>query len=168
MQSSDGNVLVKKCRITPFGPLMETSSNSPICSIEKEDLILIHNMGKKCAYCTLWADGFNGVRQHLQDRAGFVVISPDEPATIKEFAASRGWRFNILSSRGSSFTKDMGFENEKGEPMPGVSAFQKNGQGKVLRVSRAGFGPGDDYCAVWHLFDLLADGSNGWRPKFSY
>jgi predicted dithiol-disulfide oxidoreductase (DUF899 family) len=24
------------------------------------DLILVHNMGKACPYCTLWADGFTG------------------------------------------------------------------------------------------------------------
>src|SRR5690349_290747 len=27
----------------------------------KKDLIVIHNMGKGCRYCTLWADGFNGI-----------------------------------------------------------------------------------------------------------
>ena len=25
---------------------------------EKDHLILIHNMGKGCPYCTMWADGF--------------------------------------------------------------------------------------------------------------
>src|SRR5688500_19325814 len=58
---------------------------------EKDDLIDVHNMGKHCAYCTAWADGFNGVVQHLEDRAAFVVVSPDSPATQNEFAASRGW-----------------------------------------------------------------------------
>ena len=28
---------------------------------DKNDLIVVHNMGKSCPYCTLWADGFNGV-----------------------------------------------------------------------------------------------------------
>ena len=28
---------------------------------DKRDLILIHNMGKGCPSCTMWADGFNGV-----------------------------------------------------------------------------------------------------------
>ncbi len=26
---------------------------------DKEDLIVIHNMGTDCSYCTMWADGFN-------------------------------------------------------------------------------------------------------------
>ena len=42
---------------------------------DKPDLIVIHNMGASCAYCTLWADGFNGVYDHLANRAGFVVSS---------------------------------------------------------------------------------------------
>ena len=37
-----------------------------------DELLLIHNMGKKCPYCTLWADGFNGFLHHLENRAGFV------------------------------------------------------------------------------------------------
>src|SRR5437762_3215437 len=50
---------------------------------DKRDLILVHNMGKHCAYCTLWADGFNGVVPHLEDRAAFVVVSNDPPDVQK-------------------------------------------------------------------------------------
>jgi predicted dithiol-disulfide oxidoreductase (DUF899 family) len=31
----------------------------------KDRLLLIHNMGQGCRYCTLWADGFNGFLPHL-------------------------------------------------------------------------------------------------------
>lgn len=40
----------------------------------KDDLILVHNMGKGCVYCTLWADGFNGLSGHLADRAAPGVV----------------------------------------------------------------------------------------------
>src|SRR3954452_5960110 len=60
-----------------------------------DDLLVVHNMGRGCAYCTLWADGFNGLLDHLQDRAAVVVASPDDPATQAAFAASRGWRFRM-------------------------------------------------------------------------
>jgi predicted dithiol-disulfide oxidoreductase (DUF899 family) len=134
----------------------------------KPDLILIHNMGKGCAYCTLWADEFNGILHHIENRAGFVVVSPNDPETQREFARSRGWKFKMYSFRGTTFNKDMGFENAKGGPRPGVSVFRKEADGKIHRVSYAGFGPGDDFCGVWHLFDLLAEGVNGWAPKFTY
>jgi len=40
---------------------------------EKDDLIVVHNMGRGCNHCTLWADGFNGLADHLADRASFVL-----------------------------------------------------------------------------------------------
>jgi predicted dithiol-disulfide oxidoreductase (DUF899 family) len=135
---------------------------------DQDELLLIHNMGKGCVYCTLWADGFNGVYQHLENRTPFVVVSPDDYKTQKDFAASRNWKFEMLSSHGTSFFKDMGFESENGGPMPGVSTFQKDTSGKIHRVAKASFGPGDDFCAVWHLLDLLPKGTNDWSPKYKY
>ena len=32
---------------------------------DKDRLLVIHNMGQGCRYCTLWADGFNGLLPHL-------------------------------------------------------------------------------------------------------
>jgi predicted dithiol-disulfide oxidoreductase (DUF899 family) len=63
----------------------------------KDTLFVIHNMGKTCPACTMWADGYNGVVPHLESRAAFVVTSPDDPATQAAFAASRGWRFHMVS-----------------------------------------------------------------------
>src|SRR5688572_9689254 len=71
---------------------------------DKKDLIVIHNMGKSCRYCTLWADGINGVEHHLSNKAGFVVVSPDTPEVQKEFAASRGWKFKMLSDKDREFS----------------------------------------------------------------
>jgi predicted dithiol-disulfide oxidoreductase (DUF899 family) len=121
----------------------------------KDELILIHNMGVGCPYCTLWADGFNGVLKHLENRAAFVLESPDEVSVQRQFAADRGWKFQMVSSRGTSFRKDMGYADEKGSPMPGTSIFTKSKDGKIKRVSDTGFGPHDNYCVVWDLFDLL-------------
>jgi len=131
------------------------------------ELIVIHNMGKSCAYCTLWADGFNGFLGHFENRAGFAVVSPDDWRVQREFADSRGWEFRMLSARGSSFTKDMGFENAEGKPQPGFSTFEKK-NGKIFRAASDWFGPGDHYCAIWHMFDLLPNGQNNWGPKFKY
>lgn len=135
---------------------------------ENGDLIVIHNMGKGCHFCTLWADGFNGEYEHLQNRAGFVLVSPDGPEVMRDFADSRGWKFNILSASGTTFFKDMGFESDKGEPWPGVSTFRRQSDGSMRRVSSAPFGPGDDFCGVWPLLDMLHDGANGWEPKYKY
>ena len=131
----------------------------------KDTLIVIHNMGTGCSNCTLWADGFNGVYEHLASRAAFVVSSPDPPEKQRAFAASRGWRFPMVSVKGTSFAQDMGYWDN--DPLPGVSVFKKRG-GKIVRVADTGFSPGDDFCTVWHLFDLMPEGAAGWEPKFSY
>jgi predicted dithiol-disulfide oxidoreductase (DUF899 family) len=114
----------------------------------------------------LWADGFNGVYDHLRNRAAFVVSSPDEPARQREFAASRHWKFPMVSHRGTTFAVDMGYRGDNGFA-PGVSVFRREG-GKLLRVADTGFSPGDDFCNVWHFFDLIPEGKAGWQPKFSY
>jgi len=134
---------------------------------ERGELMVIHNMGKRCTYCTLWADGFNGFALPLADRAPFVVISPDAPDVQKEFAESRGWKFDMLSAEGSSFIADLGFEPEPGTYWPGVSTFKMEG-GKIYRITKDTFGPGDDYCSIWHLFELLPDKDSKWQPKYNY
>ena len=138
----------------------------------KADLILIHNMGAGCPYCTMWADGFNGVLDHLEDRAAFVVVSPDSTETQQQLRQKRGWGFRMYSAGGSSLFKDMGFESEDehygSHAMPGVSVFHKSADGSIVRVASDFLGPGDTYCSVWHLFDLLRDGVGVWEAKFDY
>ena len=139
---------------------------------DKSDLILIHNMGSGCPYCTMWADGFNGVLHHLEDRSAFVVVSPDSPETQQQFRRKRGWRFRMLSAGGTTLFKDMGFESEDehygSNAMPGVSVFHKSTDGSIVRVASDFLGPGDSYCSVWNLFDLLRDGVGDWEAKFDY
>jgi predicted dithiol-disulfide oxidoreductase (DUF899 family) len=99
----------------------------------KPDLIVIHNMGQSCPYCTLWADGFNGAYAHLSNRAAFVVPSPDTPEKQQKFAESRHWTFPMVSHEGTTFAEDMGYRQEGGW-MPGVSVFRRQ-NGGIVRVS---------------------------------
>ncbi|HEY6184270.1 MAG TPA: DUF899 family protein [Terriglobales bacterium] len=135
---------------------------------DQNRLILIHNMGRDCSYCTMWADGFTGLVPHINSRAAFALTSPDKPEAQKDFVEARGWNFPVYSTAGTSFTADMGFDDEKEGLMPGISVFTKEANGKIYRVSRAEIGPGDNFCAVWHFFDLLPEGINGWQPQLSY
>jgi predicted dithiol-disulfide oxidoreductase (DUF899 family) len=141
---------------------------------DRRDLIVIHNMGAGCASCTMWADGFNGVYDHLAARAAFVVASPDPVAAQKRFAAGRGWRFPMVSYEGSRFAEDMRYrhggdcaDEATGGWNPGVSVFRRDG-GRIWRVSDAEFGEGDGFCVVYSLFDLFPEGGLTWQPKYSY
>jgi predicted dithiol-disulfide oxidoreductase (DUF899 family)/AraC-like DNA-binding protein len=138
---------------------------------DKDDLILVHNMGTGCTHCTMWADGFTGLVPHLQDRAAFVVCSPDKPEVQKRFAEKRNWNFRMVSAHDTSFLRDMGFWEETGPfpgPWPGVSTFHRDPDGTMYRVAKTHFNPSDDFCAVWPFLDMLEEGSNGWEPKYSY
>ncbi|MDB5100224.1 MAG: Transcriptional regulator, AraC family [Cyanobacteria bacterium RYN_339] len=143
-------------------------STQPLSALfgQQNELILIHNMGVRCQYCALWSDGFNGVLKHLQNRAAFVVVTPDPPATLGAQAKLRGWDFPVYSHAGTSFSADMGMA-EGDDESPGVSTFVKAADGSIQRVGRSLFGPGDDFAPIWHLFDLLPPGRD-WDPKASY
>ena len=132
----------------------------------KQSLFVVHNMGVSCNYCMLWADGFNGVSQHLQDRAAFVISSPDSVETQQAYSAERGWDFPMVSVKNNTFAADMGFTSGDGY-MPGVSVFARDGE-SIVRVGSSMFGPGDDFCAVWHLLDLTREGTDGWQPRRIY
>jgi predicted dithiol-disulfide oxidoreductase (DUF899 family) len=156
--------------------VLTTSDGDPVRLSElfgdKEDLIVVHNMGSACPMCTTWADGFNGQRAHLEDRAAFVVSTPDPPERQREFAASRGWTMRLVSTQDTSFARDLGMEGDgkdgKPFPYPGVSVFRRIPDDGVERVSWDFFGPGDDYCGMWSLMMLLPDGQGDWWPKIRY
>ncbi len=123
-------------------------------------LFTIHNMGKRCSYCTMWADGFNDTYKYIQEKAAFVLISPDNNETQKEFADSRGWKFDTATPDNNDFIKDMGYTSEKDGKIyyqPGMSVFEKTDDGSIKRVSKEWFGPTDYFCNVWHFYDLLPE-----------
>ena len=134
---------------------------------DKTQMIFIHNMGSSCSYCTMWADGYNGLYEHLADRVAFVLASPDSPEQQRKFAASRGWRFPMVSDTNSDFARVMRYTDEGGKPTPGVSALERRGK-DIFRVSDTRKGPYDDFCAAWHFFDMLSGGAHGWQPKLRY
>lgn len=134
---------------------------------DKDELIVIHNMGKSCSYCTLWADGFSGFTAHLENKAAFVLTSPDDYKTLSGFSKERGWKFKSVSTKGTTFKDDLGFKNAE-DFWPGVSILLKEEDGTIMHYSKASFGPGDDYCSLWSLFELLPEGSRKWGPKHAY
>lgn len=130
----------------------------------KEELIVIQNMGKSCSYCTMWADGFNGVYQYLAHKAPFVLASPDSPDVQMAFAEERDWQFPMISTMNNTFKQDLGFVID-GQIYPGVSVFRKTPENEIYLVASDFFGPGDDYSSPWHFFDLLPSGSKGFNPN---
>ena len=130
---------------------------------DKDELVLIHNMGESCSYCTMWADTLQSSLPYLRTRAQVVLVSPDDPNRQSEIAKERGWDFPMLQDVDKEFTTDMGFNSAHGV-MPGASTFKKQPDGTVVRTGKTFFGPLDDFNPVWHFWSLLGTPEGEWHP----
>lgn len=132
----------------------------------RERMLVIHNMGQGCRYCTLWADGLNGVLPHLEDAMGVLLVSKDPPDVQRRLAQDRGWGFRMASHSGGAYMaeqcKMMGYDN-----CPGAVVYELRA-GRIYRRARTGFGPGDLYAPIWHLLALAGIGQEEWTPQFHY
>ena len=131
---------------------------------DRDKLLVIHNMGQGCRYCTLWADGFNGLLPHLEDALAVVLVSKDPPALQRQFANARGWRFRMASHGGGAYIQEQGVFGEA-ENYPGAVVYEREGDA-VRRKNACVFGPGDLYCALWPFLGLA--GVDDWTPQYNY
>lgn len=133
---------------------------------DKNQLLLIHNMGQGCRFCTLWADGFNGFLKHLESVMSVVLVSKDPPDLQRQFANSRDWRFRLASHGGGEYITEQtvlgGAENT-----PGAVVYERDGV-NITRKNSAIFGPGDIFCSMWSLLGLAGLGEDDWTPQYVY
>ena len=133
---------------------------------EHGTLLAIHNMGQGCRYCTLWADGFNGLLPHLESALAVVLVSKDSPQVQRRFANSRGWRFRLASHGGGNYIREQGVLDGD-DNYPGAVVYRRDGDA-ILRMNSCVFGPGDLYCSMWSLLGLAGIGVADWTPQFNY
>ena len=133
---------------------------------DKQQLLLIHNMGQGCRYCTLWADGFNGFLKHLESVMAVVLVSKDPPELQRQDANSREWRFRLASHGGGDYIREQTVMDGE-ENMPGAVVYERDGD-KITRKSNCIFGPGDIYCSMWSLLGLAGLGGDDWTPQYAY
>ena len=132
----------------------------------QETLLVIHNMGQGCRYCTLWADELNGILPHLESAMAVVLVSRDAPDVQRRFAASRGWRFRLASHGGGAYIQEQTVQSGAGN-MPGAVVYVREGE-TIRRKSSAVFGPGDLYSAHWNYLALAGLSDATWTPQFNY
>ncbi len=132
----------------------------------QDQLLLIHNMGQACRYCTLWADGFNGFVEHLESAMSVVLVSKDSPEVQRRFASSRGWKFRMASHAGGDYIHEQSVM-EGGNNSPGAIAYERVGD-TIYRKNICEFGPGDLYCSMWSLLSLAGITEETWTPQYTY
>jgi len=133
---------------------------------DNDNLLVIHNMGQACRYCTLWADGFNGFVPHLESAMSVVLVSKDPPAQQRLFANSRDWRFRLASHKGGDYIWEQTVM-DGADNMPGAVVYVRQGD-TIRRKNACVFGPGDLYCSMWSLLGLAGLGEQTWTPQYSY
>lgn len=168
--TSELNALRKESAPTPVpNYAFETASGATTLHDlfgEQEKLLAIHNMGQGCRYCTLWADGFNGLLPHLESAMAVVLVSKDAPETQRRFANSRGWRFRLASHGGGAYIQEQGVFGEA-ENYPGAVVYERDGEA-ILRKNTCVFGPGDLYCALWPFLGMAGMDGGDWFPQYAY
>lgn len=106
-----------------------------------------------CKSCSFWADGFDGIAEHLKHRdVSFAAISRGPLAALSAFAARLGWRFRWYSSENTTFNHDynvsfteqelatgdatynFGTETPRGTESPGISVFYKDPAGTIFHT----------------------------------
>jgi predicted dithiol-disulfide oxidoreductase (DUF899 family) len=130
-----------------------------------------------CSHCSFWADGWNGVVEHLKHRdTAMIAISQAPLSKIEPFRRRMGWSFNWLSSAHSDFNfdyqasvrpeelaaKSVLYNYQRIEPfsdqMHGCSTFCKDEQGDLFHTYST-YGRGVDMLNVAYQFlDLTAKG----------
>lgn len=130
-----------------------------------------------CKSCSFWADSFNGIVPHLNQRdVTFAAISRAPLARLQAFRARMHWSFDWVSSHDSDFNFDYGvsfspaavesgtvsynYADHKayGTEMPGVSVFLQDRDGSVLHTYSA-YGRGIDVLnTTYNYLDLVPKG----------
>ena len=106
-----------------------------------------------CPHCSRWADNFNGIIVHLNQRdVSMVAVSRAPYAKLAAYRERMGWSFKWLSSFGTDFNFDFNVsftpeEMKKGKALynfkvqnpdaperEGVSVFYKDAKGGVFRT----------------------------------
>ncbi len=143
-------------------------------------LVLVHFMyGRKqekpCPMCTLWADGYAGIVQHLRRRVNFAVLVAGDIGTFGEYARRRAWSgLRVVSGAGSDLKRRLGFEETDGTQWPGASVFQLQGNRLVHAYSVSAKLAEDQWrgmdllSPLWHFLDLTPEGRGDFMPARAY
>lgn len=130
-----------------------------------------------CKSCSFWADNFNGIIPHLNQRdVSFAAISRAPLSKLQAFAARLGWTFKWLSSAKTDFNFDyqVSFKPEdlshgtamynyaphqgSTPELPGFSVFLKDNAGGIFHTYST-YGRGlDPMNVAYQILDLVPKG----------
>lgn len=130
-----------------------------------------------CKSCSFWADNFNGIIVHLNQRdVTMVAVSKAPLPQLQAFKQRMGWSFKWVSSFACDFNEDyqVSFAPEQlkngevyynyangsfpSEEAPGISVFYKDAEGSIFHTYSC-YGRGLDMLnGAYHYLDLVPKG----------
>jgi len=133
---------------------------------KKDKLIVIHNMGQGCRFCTSWADAINGSLAHVESAFSVYLVSKDPVDVQRNFALSRQWGFQMASHGGGEYIQEQSVEAGE-DNMPGIVCYERKGD-QIFRKNSSAFGPGDLFNPLFHIVSLGGIGLEEFTPQYSY
>jgi predicted dithiol-disulfide oxidoreductase (DUF899 family) len=153
---------------------------SQLCEPDRP-LIVYHYMyglaqTEPCPMCTMWLDGFNGIVQHVDQRANLAIVAAAPILQLREWARKRQWvNLRLLSGAQSSFKLDFQSQLPDGGQRPAISVFAKADDGTIRHfwtgeptLDEKNWGGIDTVSPVWNLFDFTPQGRGEWMPQLEY
>jgi predicted dithiol-disulfide oxidoreductase (DUF899 family) len=131
----------------------------------KGRLLVIHNMGESCDYCTLWADVLTACIPWMDEETGWLLVNGDSLKQQASHKAKWGWPYEMALDPDADFTTACGFMTPDGR-YPACSAFELI-DGQLHRHGGAMFGPHDRFNPVWPLLALFPGAANAYEPRKS-
>ena len=128
-----------------------------------------------CKSCSFWADNFNGIICHLNQRdVSMVAISRAPLEKLEAFGERLGWSFKWASSAGNDFNFDYqvsfkpeqaaqamyNYANKAGSQseLPGISVFVKDPDGAIFHTYSCYARGLDMLNTAYHYLDLVPKG----------
>jgi predicted dithiol-disulfide oxidoreductase (DUF899 family) len=148
----------------------------------KSQLIVYHFMfdpswDEGCPHCSFWADNFDGITVHLNQRdANFVAVSRAPFEKLAAFKRRMSWSFSWVSSSGTDFNHDYNvsftpeelareeafynfrFGNPGIEEREGISVFYRDDEGDAFHTYSAYARGIDMVNGAYHFLDLVPKG----------
>jgi predicted dithiol-disulfide oxidoreductase (DUF899 family) len=148
----------------------------------RSQLVVYHfmfdpNSDAGCRGCSFWADNYNGIIPHLQQRdVAFAAVSRAPLAKLQSFAARMGWSFKWVCSANSDFNYDYHASFRAADlasgsavhnydkyrdsmpDKPGFSVFFKDGAGDIFHTYSTYARGIDPMNVAFQLLDLVPKG----------
>ncbi|MFT5194403.1 MAG: putative dithiol-disulfide oxidoreductase (DUF899 family) [Candidatus Promineifilaceae bacterium] len=149
----------------------------------RSQLIVYHFMygpdwKEGCPSCSFWADNYNNVVVHLNQRdISMITVSRSDLANLEAYKKRMGWNFKWVSSLKNDFNYDFhvsatadqlaakamvyNYQNTTGwaaEEMPGISVFCKNESGEIFHTYSTYSRGLDMLNGAYHYMDLVPKG----------